>query len=71
MYIAVALLLFAIFSYYATWIDDKLNIDLLGITFLIGAIACIAWPITLGIVALAAPFYLIMRLGANRRGDII
>lgn len=71
MYIAVALLLFAVFSYYATWIDDKLNIDLLGITFLIGAVACIAWPITLGIAAFAVPFYLIMRLGANRRGDII
>ena len=33
MYIAIALVLFAVFSYYATWIDEKFNIDLLGLTF--------------------------------------
>lgn len=71
MYVAVALILFAIFSYYATWIDDKLNIDLLGVTFLIGAVACAAWPITLGIAAIAVPFYVIMLIGAKRRGDIL
>ncbi len=71
MYIGIALILFAVFSYYATWIDDKFNIDLLGLTFVIGAVACIAWPITLGIAAFVAPFYFIMRFGANRRGDNI
>ena len=71
MYIAIAVVLFAIFSYYATWLDYKLNIDLLGVTFLIGAIACIAWPITLGIAAISVPFYLIMLFGAKRRGDIL
>ena len=43
MYIAIALVLFAVFSYYATWIDEKFNIDLLGLTFVIGAVMCIAW----------------------------
>jgi hypothetical protein len=71
MYIVVAVILFAIFSYYATWIDDKLNIDMLGVTFIIGAVACLAWPITLGIAAIALPFYFLVRLGANRRGDNI
>ena len=71
MYIAIALVLFAVFSYYATWIDEKFNIDLLGLTFVIGAVACIAWPITLGIAAVSLPFYFIMKLGAKRRGDNI
>ncbi len=70
MYIAVAVVLFAIFSYYATWIDDKLNINLIGITFVIGAVACAAWPITLGIAAISLPFYFLVRLGAKRRGEL-
>ena len=70
MYVVIALILFAVFSYYATWIDDRFNINLLGITFVFGAVACIAWPITLSIAAIFLPFYFIMKLGAKRRGDI-
>lgn len=70
MYIIITVVLFAVFAYYATWFDEKLNINLIGLTVVMGAIACIAWPITLGIVLISLPFYFIMKLGAKRRGDI-
>jgi hypothetical protein len=69
MYLVVAVILFAIFSYYATWIDETFEIDMLGITFIAGALACLAWPLTFGIVLIALPFYFLMKLGAKRRGD--
>jgi hypothetical protein len=70
MYIVVAVILFAIFSYYATWIDDKFNIDFLIVTFIAGAFACLAWPVTFGIAAITLPFYFLVRLGAKRRGEL-
>ena len=70
MYIVIALLLFAAFSYYATYIDNKFNIKLIGVTFVAGAIACIAWPITISIAVISLPFYFLMKFGAKRRGEM-
>jgi hypothetical protein len=69
MYFIVAFILLAVFAYFATWIDDYLDVDSLPMTFVIGFIACVFWPITLGIAALIVPLLLIMRWGAKRRGE--
>lgn len=71
MYIVVALLLFAVFAYFATWIDDKADLDCLPGTILLGVIACVFWPFTLGIAMISVPFYFLVLWGGKRRGDIL
>ena len=57
------------FAYYATWIDEKIEMNSLPITCTIGGLICLFWPFALALAAIATPFYLIARAGAKRRGD--
>ena len=73
MYFIVAFILLAVFAYFATWIDEYFKIDSLGLTFVVGFIACLGWPLTIGLTiglaALIVPLLLIARWGAKRRGE--
>ena len=69
MYLLIAFMLLVVFAYFATWIDDRLEIDNMVFTFIIGFAACGMWPLTIGLAALIVPLYLIARWGAKRRGD--
>ena len=69
MHLIVAFILLAVFAYFATYIDDHFQIYSLGYTFTIGTIACLLWPLTLAASIIVVPLILIMRWGANRRGD--
>lgn len=70
MYFVIAFIVFLVFSYYATLIDDLLGVDCLPVSFLIGVIASLAWPVTLVLTAIAIPAYFVMRWGAKRRDEI-
>ena len=71
MYLTLAFILLVVFAYFATYIDYHLEIYSLGWTFIMGIVACLLWPLTLGLAVLIGPLVLVMRLGAKHRGDKI
>jgi amino acid transporter len=68
-YITIAIILLAVFSYFATKIDDHYMIYDLTSTFGVGVIACAIWPISIVALVLSAFLYYIMKLGAKHRGE--
>jgi hypothetical protein len=69
IYLTVAFSLLVVYTYFATYIDKLFGIYSLGWTFTMGIVACLVWPLFLGLSILIVPLILIMRLGAKHRGD--
>lgn len=70
MYFIIAFILLVMYAYFATWIDDYFDIDSLFGTFAVGFVACLAWPLTIGLAMLIVPLVLVMRWGAKRRNEL-
>ena len=70
MYLIIAFILLVVFAYFATYIDNYLEIDSIGSTFAIGFFSCLLWPLTVGLAILIVPLLLVMRWGAKRRGEL-
>lgn len=71
MYVVGLIICLCVLAYFATWIDDVTGTHELAWTCFIGVIACLIWPLTLVLAAVAGPLYFLARLGAKRRGDIL
>ena len=69
-YLIIGFILLVVFSYFATLIDDLLDIHDVPTTIGLGVIICIVWPLAIGIVIISVPMVLIMRLGAKHRNEL-
>lgn len=69
MYFIGVVIALCVFAYYATWLDDYLDVDCMPVTCMGGVFASIFYPIVIAAAIVAVPLVLIARWGAKRRGE--
>lgn len=68
-YFIISFICLAVFSYFATEIDNRFKVGNLEITFGVGCMACAVWPVTIIGGTIYGLLFFLMQLGTKHRGE--